>query len=142
MPRSAGRTSSLLPSSFRQSLSRPVSQPARLTCAEPRSRRVANKKSLLHLRDHLARDFELCAHPVDAIGVQADYRLSHDARWIELIRDRHPVLSPESSFCEPAATRPPPRRVVGALALDAPAQPRAPVPARVVIDADDSQVLE
>src|ERR1700737_1194451 len=115
MPTSAARTRSRLPPSFRQRLNCLMWPAIRLTCGESlrRTRGVANEKSLLHLRDDLTRYFKFCADSVDTVGVQPDRRLSDDSGWIELIRDRHPVLAPETAFSEPApdlAPSPRPRR--------------------------------
>src|SRR3984893_15710506 len=144
MPRSAAPTRFRLASSFRQSLDCLMRPAARLTFAEPLRRAwwVANEKSLLHLGDDLAGYFELCADPVDAVGVQPDDRLSHGDRWIELIRDRDPVLAMESSLCEPAANLAPKARIMRPLALNMPAKAGPAVAGGGIIDADDPQVLE
>jgi hypothetical protein len=117
-----------------------MSQAARRTCADPLRRpgRVANKKPLLHLRDDLARDVQLGAYPVNAVGVEPQRRLGHNGGGVELIRDRHPVLAPESSLGEPAANLPPTARIVGAFALDPPTQPGTAMLGRVVVDADNA----
>src|SRR6202158_4982008 len=140
MPRSAARPRSRLPSSFRQRLNCLMWPAIRLTCGESlrRTWRVAKEKSLLHLRDDLTRYFKFCADPVDPVGVQPDRRLSDDSGWIELIRDGHPVLAPETSFSEPAADLAPKSRLVRALALDAPANARPAVPGGGGVGTDDS----
>src|SRR5256714_13471943 len=139
MPRSAGQTRFRLPSSFHQHV-RPLSQAARLPCAEPRPGRVAHEKSLLHPGDDLAGYFQIGAHPVDAVRMQANHGFGNHDRGVELIRDRHPVMPAESSLGEPTADLAPKARVMRPLALDAPAQARATGAPRAVIDAADAEV--
>src|SRR5712692_21866 len=133
-----------LPSSFRQRLGSPLSQPARPTCAEhfawPRG--IANKKTMLHVGDDLARDFQLGHHAVDTVRVQPDGRLSDHGRRVQLVRNRNPVAALEAPLCEPATNFAPQCRLVGALALDTPAQARPALTSWIVIDADNAQMLQ
>ena len=70
--------------------------------------------------------------------MQADHGFGDNDRGVDLIRDCHPVLAAESSLGEPTADLAPKAGVMRPLALDAPAQARATVAPRVVIDADDA----
>src|ERR1700694_2125302 len=130
--------------SFRQRLGSPLSQPARPTCAErfvwPRW--IADEKPMLHLGNDLTGDFQLGHHPVDTGGVQPDDRLGDHGRRVQLVRNRDPVVALEAAFREPATNFAPRCRLVGALALDTPAQTRATPPVRIVIDADEAQMLQ
>src|SRR5260370_30008653 len=114
-----------LPSSFRQRLGIPLSQPARPTCAErftwPRG--IANEKTMLHVGADLASYFQLGHHAVDTVRVQADGRLDDHGRRVQLVRNRNPVAALESPLCEPATNFPPHSGLVRALVLHAPAQP-------------------
>src|SRR5438309_1927036 len=133
-----------LASSFRQRLGSPLSQPGRPTFGErfmwPRW--SADKKTMLHLGDDLAGDFQLSHHAVDTVGVQPDDRLGDDGRRVQLIRNRNPVVALEAPFREPATHFAPRRGFVGALAVDPPAQARSAPTSWIVIDADDAQMLE
>src|ERR1700704_4422991 len=133
-----------LASSFRQCLGSPLSQPGRATLAErfmwPRW--SADEKTMLHLGDDLAGDFQLGHHAVDTVGVQPDDRLGDHGRRVQLIRNRNPVLALEGPFREPATPFPPRGGCVGPLALDPPAQARPALTSWIVIDADNAQMLE
>src|ERR1700687_6457609 len=95
MRRSVNQTACRLASSFHQRLNSPLSQPPRATCAEIVScpRRIANEKTMLHLGDDLAGDFQLGRDAIDAVGVQPDDGLGNNGRWVELIRNRDPVVA-------------------------------------------------
>src|SRR4030081_3675894 len=91
-----------LASSFHQRLNSPLSRPARPTCDEILPRRIADEEALLHLGDNLAGDFPLGRDPVDAVGVEADDRLGDHGGWVELVRDRDPIMAAKASLREPA----------------------------------------
>jgi len=76
---------------------------------------------MLHLGNDLAGDFELGADAVDAIGMQPDGGLGDDGSRVELVRNRDPIMAAEAPFREPTAGFAPRGRLMGALALDAPA---------------------
>jgi hypothetical protein len=97
---------------------------------------------MLHLGDDLAGDFQLGRDAIDAVGVQPDDRLGDNGRWVELIRNRDPVVAAEATLCEPATDFAPRACLVRALALDAPSQARATVASRVVVHADNAQMLQ
>src|ERR1700730_6062074 len=133
-----------LPSSFRQRLGSTLSQPARPTCAERFAwpRRIADEKTMLHVGDDLAGDFQLGHHPVDTVRVQPDGRLGDHGRRVQLVRNRNPVVALEAPFGEPATNFAPECRLMGALALDPPAQARPALTSWIVVDADNAQMLE
>src|SRR6202022_1100480 len=129
MRRSANQTACRLASNFHQRLNSPLSQPARATCAEMLSwpRRIADEKTMLHLGDDLAGDFQLGRDAIDAVGGQPDDRLGNNGGWVELIRNRDPIVAAEATLCEPA-TDFPPRACLGARPRpQRPRQGRAPV---------------
>src|SRR6266513_280685 len=140
----AGRIAYRLPSSFRQRFSSPLSQAARPNCVDlvRRPWRVAHEKTMLHLGDHLTGDFQLRRHAIEAVGMQPDDGLGDHGGGVELVGNRDPVLAFEATFGEPGAHFPPNARLVGALTLDAPAEPGSTMAPGIVVDADDPQVLE
>src|SRR6202022_2103502 len=79
---------------------------------------------------------------VEAVGVQPDQRLGDHGGRVELVGDRDPVLALETTVGEPAAHLAARARLVGTLALDAPAETGPTMPSGIVVDADDAQVLE
>src|ERR1700737_1577435 len=103
MRRSVNQTACRLASNFHQRLNSPLSQPARATCAEMLSwpRRIADEKTMLHLGDDLAGDFQLGRDAIDAVGVQPDDRLGNNGGWVELIPNRGPTGAPGEKFWEP-----------------------------------------
>src|SRR5437899_2356843 len=97
---------------------------------------------MLHMGNCLAVDFQVGRDPVQAVGVEAAQGLGNDHGGIKLVRDRDPVAAGESTPGEPGTKLAPPGRLVGAFAFDSPAKPGAAVKSRIVVDADDAQMLE
>src|SRR3989442_180078 len=73
-----------------------------------------------------------------AVGVQTDGGLGDDGRRVQLVRDRDPVMAPKAALREPATDLAPRRRLMRALALDAPAEARPAMTGGIVIDADNA----
>src|SRR5438128_11972812 len=141
MPRSVDSMACRLGSSCRRRLGSPLSRPARPTGTDlfRLPWRIADEKTMLHLGDDLAGEFQLGRDPVDTVGVQPDDRLGDHGGRVQLVRNRNPVVAPEAPFPQPAAHLAPPRRLMRTLPLDAPQQARPTMPLRIAGHANDPQ---